>query len=639
MKIKRIEEWVPIFRKMPKVGELLVQKKKITEDQLLTAIHIQNENRENPGLDPKKTLIGQILIERGDITENDLLTIFSEQLELPYVQNLSLRTLEEQGIETNLEACNKMYGLCPLEMLETQEFLPYKFDIAKDEENGNIAWNVFCFSADPWDYDKIIKLFQQLIMNANESLEVEIITETNNKSDFSLLNVTDLNVYISFARRNDILRTIEELKEFLYMGVKDVASENDYVTIRLFREILNFGIQTKSSDIHILPNNANGGLQVRLRKDGVLAEESRFTRGSEKFPIQSYDEFVNVILNEAKIRSHEKSVMALDGALQYSVDGVTYDMRIASVPVLMGQRLSVPKITIRILYKGNTRDVNRIGMLPNQIKIIKQLYSKSEGLTLLTGPTSSGKTTTIYSILNCMDLAHHACYTIENPVEYELPQAAQIQVEEKLGLTFANILRNMLRQDPDIVFVGEMRDHESAESVLHIANTGHTVLSTIHANSAYKVPQRLINMGISPHQIFSSLNLVISQRLVHKNCPECLKEYNPTGFERELLGLSSDVVYMHGTGVVNNETCGRCEGRGYIGRIGLFEILPTAMYPEWEYHADTPERLKNYFTSMENEDGEKLYPDLMEDAKIKMKKGWISPKSLASVFSRLEMKD
>jgi type II secretory ATPase GspE/PulE/Tfp pilus assembly ATPase PilB-like protein len=277
-------------------------------------------------------------------------------------------------------------------------------------------------------------------------------------------------------------------------------------------------------------------------------------------------------------------------------------------------------------------------MLPHQLSIVRHLYAKAEGLTLLTGPTSCGKTTTIYAILNCLDLAHQCCYTIENPVEYDLPDASQIQVDEKSGLTFPNILRNILRQDPDIVFVGEIRDNESMDSVIHIANTGHTVLSTIHANSAYKVPQRLMNMGVAPHQIFSSLNLVISQRLVHHNCPNCLKEYKPSEFETVLLGLDPSVTYKHSTGMVNGEACPNCGGKGYMGRTGIFEILPVAMYPEWERHAETPESTKQFFTSILDENGKRMYPDLMDDAKVKMEMGIISPKSLASIFSRLEIK-
>jgi type IV pilus assembly protein PilB len=315
-------------------------------------------------------------------------------------------------------------------------------------------------------------------------------------------------------------------------------------------------------------------------------------------------------------------------------------MRIASVPMFLGQKCTSPKLTIRILYKGKMRHIERIGILPKQLETIKRLYAKTEGLTLLAGPTSSGKTTTIYSILNCLDLSRQSCYTLENPVEYELQNATQIQIDEKTGLTFAIVLRNLLRQDPDIVFVGEMRDTESVESVIHIANTGHTVFSTIHANSAYKVPQRLTNMGFQLHQIFSSLNLVISQRLVHRNCHECQIDYHPTEFEARLLGISRDKVYKHGSGVLpNGDTCPACGGKGYVGRIGLFEILPTALYPEWESHGNSAEATKEFFTSIKDENGEQLYPDLMGDARIKMEMGMISPKALASVFSRLEISD
>jgi type IV pilus assembly protein PilB len=614
---------------MPRIGELLIRRGKITEEQLSIALRTQKETSKG------SKMIGEVLVESGNLNESELLALFSDELGIPYIQNLSRRVMETNGIKITRETYDLLYKLCPLSFLEAEEYLPYQSEIVEDE-NGDHVWNVYCFAWTPWSYVKIMERFHQLFLQYGSlSEEAEAQTDT---AKFPIANVTHLNMYITLARRSDILRTIEELKEFHNSRTQNVEVESVYANVRTFWDIVNFGIQTKCSDIHIFPSNANGGLAVRFRRDGDLEVEDRFCFGSERFPMAKYEEFANVIFNEAKIQSHEKNVMALDGSLQYSTGGTTYDMRIASIPILMGQRVIGPKLTIRILYKSNTRDITGIGMLPGQLDVVRRLYAKSEGLTLLTGPTSCGKTTTIYAILSRLDLLRQCCYTIENPVEYDLPYAAQIQVDEKSGLSFANILRNILRQDPDIVFVGEMRDSESVESVVHIANTGHTVLSTIHANSAYKVPQRLMNMGIAPHQIFSSLNLVISQRLVHRNCSYCLKDYKPTEFEVKLLGLELGMNYKHSVGIVDGETCPNCGGRGYVGRTGIFEILPVAMYPEWERHADTPESIKAFFTSIE-ENGEKLYPEIMDDARTKMRMGEISPRSLASVFSRLEIRD
>lgn len=628
MPLKRVEDWVPVLREMKLLGALLIERQKITKEQLAAALGIQRENKAKG----KKDYIGKILVETGSIHESDLLSLFSEQLGIPYMQNLSLKSLEDMGEEITRETYEFLYKLCPLKSLETEEYLPYRSSITSLADDKK-EWNVYCFAHDPWQYVDILLRFDRILTSftplGNDSLGG---VETDNP----LAGVSKVNFYIKLAKRGDILRVIEDLKEYSYTRAK--ASVETYSTVRLFRDMVEFGIQTKCSDIHISPNNSNGGLNVRFRRDGDLAPESKFCYGSEKFPLSSYEEFSNVIFDDAGMDRNTKNISAHDGAIQHSADGTTYDMRIASVPILLGQKQISTKLTIRILYKGGTRDINRIGMLPEQLETVKQLYAKSEGLTLLTGPTSSGKTTTIYSILNSLNLKNQACYTIENPVEYELPNAEQIQVDEKSGLGFSEILRNMLRQDPDIVFVGEMRDKESAESVIHIANTGHTVFSTIHANSAYKVPQRLMNMGIAPHQIFSSLNLVISQRLAHRNCTACSAEYRPTEFEMKLLGLDSNKDYKHGLGVLDGETCPRCEGKGYIGRMGIFEILPTAMYPEWERHADTPEELKSFFTSLRDDAGNVLYPDLMGDARMKMERGLISPKALASIFSRLEIR-
>jgi type IV pilus assembly protein PilB len=612
---------------MPLLGSLLRERNKISEDQLANALK-QKELRNN-------VLLGKIFIENGDIQENDLLGIFAEHLGIPYMPNVSLRALEDNGLAITHETYDFLYKLCPLSSLEMDGtvFLPYKSEFVDEKGNGKLEWRVYCFAHDPWDHPKIVTRFRDL--------GIQYTSPEYRNTPFGVLNnLFEVNIYVTLAKRGDILRMIEDLKEYQYRAkIRPEISSTTYKNVDLFWQIVNSGIQVKCSDIHISPNNIYGGLNVRFRKDGDLEAESRFTYGSETFPLSDYDEFVNIVFNEAGMVSHEKNVVPQDGAIQHSINGEAYDMRIASVPMSLGQKSTSPKLTIRVLYKGKMRDINRIGILTKQLETIKRLYAKTEGLTLLAGPTSSGKTTTIYAILNCLDLMRQSCYTLENPVEYELPNATQIQIDEKTGLTFAAVLKNLLRQDPDIVFVGEMRDHESVESVIDIANTGHTVLSTIHANSAYKVPQRLTNMGFLPHQIFSSLNLVISQRLVHKNCPECLTDYYPTEYVANLLGISQDKAYKHGSGVLNGETCPVCGGKGYVGRVGIFEILPVALYPEWEAHVNSAEKTKEFFTSLKDEDGKLLYPDLMGDARTKMEMGLISPKSLASVFSRLELKE
>jgi type II secretory ATPase GspE/PulE/Tfp pilus assembly ATPase PilB-like protein len=627
LKLKSIEEWVPRIKKMPQLGTLLLEKNKISEEQLTAALK-QKELRPNVPL-------GRIFIENGDIQENDLLALFSEFLEIPYLPNLSLRSLEDNGFTMTHETYEFLYKLFPLSLLEVNEFLPYKSELLDETGNGaDLEWRVYCFAGDPWLYIDIMTRIRDLSMQYTAP-------EYENTPLGVLKNVKRIYVYVSLAKRGEILRMIEDLKEFQYRArVRADVSATPYKNADLFWQIIDSGIQMKCSDIHIAPNNIYGGLNVRFRKDGDLEAESRFSYGSEKFPMSDYEEFANIVFNEAGMVSHEKNVMTQDGAIQHSVDGEAYDMRIASVPMFLGQKNTSPKLTIRVLYKGKMRHIERIGILPKQLEVIKRLYAKTEGLTLLAGPTSSGKTTTIYSILNCLDLSRQSCYTLENPVEYEMPNATQIQIDEKTGLTFATVLKNLLRQDPDIVFVGEMRDEESVKSVINIANTGHTVYSTIHANSAYKVPQRLTNMGFLPHQIFSSLNLVISQRLVHKNCPECLTDYYPSEYEARLLDIPQDKAYKHGGGVMpSGETCPVCGGKGYVGRVGIFEILPTSLYPEWEAYAGSAEAIKDYFTSMKDEDGEQLYPDLMGDARKKMEMGIISPKSLASVFSRLEIRE
>jgi type II secretory ATPase GspE/PulE/Tfp pilus assembly ATPase PilB-like protein len=312
--------------------------------------------------------LGEILIDSGVLSENDLLSLFSEELGVPYMPNLSRRTMETSGIKITRETYETLYSnLCPLNVLESEEYLPYRSEITKGE-NGRTKWDVFCFICNPWHYIRVIEHFQRILVQHGAINEIELPSDSNEspadseKPSLSLADVSHLNVYMTLARRGDILRTIEELKEFNYMRVTNAEVENVYSNVRMFWEIVNTAIQTRCSDIHIAPNNANGGLNVRFRRDGDLAAEDRFSYGSEKFPIAHYDEFANIIFNEAKMQSQEKNVTAMDGSLQYSLNGTSYDMRIASVPVLVGQRVTCPKITIRILYKSNSKEISDIGI-------------------------------------------------------------------------------------------------------------------------------------------------------------------------------------------------------------------------------------------------------------------------------------
>jgi type IV pilus assembly protein PilB len=296
---------------------------------------------------------------------------------------------------------------------------------------------------------------------------------------------------------------------------------------------------------------------------------------------------------------------------------------------MMSTTLDGVKMQFRILYRHAQLSLTELGFLENDLALIKQLYSLPSGVLLVTGPTSAGKTTTLNSILRMLDLESQVCYTVEDPVEYHLDNAYQIQVSEREGRSFARILRSLMRLDPDIVLLGEIRDEETALIAMQIANTGHSVFSTLHTNSAWTAPQRLATMKIPPYLIVGTLNGVIAQRLVQKNCPDCLEEYKPSDKVIRTLDLPKDMPFYKGSGKIKGGTCPTCKGRGYKGRVGIFEIAPLALYEKWDKYIDRPLAMRDFFLSLG-------LHDLMGDAVEKMKRGIISPDSLMGVLARME---
>ena len=335
MKLKSIEEWVPLLKRMPRIGEILRAKNKISQEQLEMALKQKEIQSDVP--------LGKLLVANGDIQENDLLSIFSEFLGISYIPSLSIRYLEEHELAITYETYSFLYGMFPLSSLEADEFLFYRSDIVKTE-NG-FEWHVYCFVNDPWHYQKIMNRFRDRAMRYS-------LPEYQDTQFGEISKVSKTFIYVTLAKRGDILRLIEDLKEYQHRTTLRSEVTTTSRNMSLFWEMTNSAIQMKCSDIHISLNNIYGGLNVRFRKDGILETESRFSFGSEKFPLSAYDEFTNIILNEAGMISHEKNVRPQDGSIQYPVEGEAYDMRIASVPMFLEQRYMSPKLTIRILYKN-----------------------------------------------------------------------------------------------------------------------------------------------------------------------------------------------------------------------------------------------------------------------------------------------
>lgn len=369
-----------------------------------------------------------------------------------------------------------------------------------------------------------------------------------------------------YNQNNETSKILENLandtkeSSFLHEEIYDLLSSKDSSPIvRLLDLILSEAIRQKASDIHFEP--FENDLRIRYRIDGVLQ-----TRHS---PAREYQaQLLTRIKVLANLNIAEKR-LPQDGRIKLKMGEKEIDFRVSTIPVPDGER-----IVLRILDKGNiVLGLDHLGMIPSVFESFKDLIQSTEGIILVTGPTGSGKTTTLYSAL------HHLCsdetniMTVEDPVEYKLGKIAQIPINPKIGFTFASGLRHILRQDPDIVMVGEIRDEETAEIAIQAALTGHLVFSTLHTNDAPSSITRLIDMGIEPYLLSSTIVAVLAQRLVRTICPHCRKGYKPTTAESkclQALGEKAPKTLYKGQG------CDQCFQTGFKGRHGLYEWMPIS---------------------------------------------------------------
>jgi len=335
----------------------------------------------------------------------------------------------------------------------------------------------------------------------------------------------------------------------------DVEGDDEAPIIRLVNSLLSQAVKQRASDIHIEPFERE--MSVRFRIDGVLIEII-------KPPKRFKDAITSRVKIMAGLNIAEKR-LPQDGRIRLKVAGRDIDIRVSSVPTTYGER-----IVMRLLDRSSVlRDLGTIGFSKRNLNIMHALIDKSHGIVLVTGPTGSGKTSTLYACLAKINKPDLNILTIEDPVEYQLKGVGQVQVNAKIDLTFANGLRSFLRQDPDVIMVGEIRDRETAEIAIQASLTGHLVMSTVHTNDAAGAVSRLVDMGVEPFLVASSLIGVLAQRLVRTICPHCKAPYTPTREELFEIGIKPELAttLMKGTG------CKACGGKGYLGRIGIYELM------------------------------------------------------------------
>lgn len=352
--------------------------------------------------------------------------------------------------------------------------------------------------------------------------------------------------------RNSHVHHEEVIETYDLLDMKEEAP-----IIRLLNLILSEAIQQGASDIHFDP--FENDLKIRYRIDGVLQ-----TRHSPP------KEYRNLLISRIKVLAKldiAEHRLPQDGRIKLKMGEKEIDFRVSTVPVAYGER-----IVMRILDTGNiTYGLDQLGMLPSTADLFHQLISLPEGIILVTGPTGSGKTTTLYSVLSEIYNEERNIMTIEDPVEYKLKGIAQIAVHPKIGLTFAQGLRHILRQDPDVVMIGEIRDRETASIAIQAALTGHLVLSTLHTNDAPSALPRLSDMGIEPYLLSSTIVGVLAQRLVRRICPNCRERYTPS--DEELQELDIDPSQLNGHVLYKGRGCSHCFDSGYKGRHGIYELM------------------------------------------------------------------
>lgn len=503
-----------------RIGDLLVEKDMISEAQLQHALQEQK-------LSGRK--LGAALVELGYVEENALLNLLSAQLDIPFVE------LKQFRFDRDL-----------VQLLPETSARRYRVIILREDPDGLLLG-----MTDPTD----IFCLDELQRVLKKNLKPAVVRESE------LLDILD----IAYTRASEIATLAGELEEELQDSAIDLtdfisdAADSDAPVVKLLQKIFEEAINTKASDIHIEPDEKV--LRIRNRIDGVLLEQ-----------VMNEKRIASALVVRLKLMSGldiSEKRLPQDGRFNLKVKHHNIDVRISTMPVQFGE-----SVVMRLLDQTDgVLSLDKVGMPPALMERFRKAITRPHGLVLVTGPTGSGKTTTLYGALSELNSAEKKIITVEDPVEYRLPRISQVQLHEKIGLTFGSVLRAALRQDPDILLVGEIRDADSAEIALRAAMTGHMVLSTLHTNDAITSALRLIDIGVDGYLVATALKGIVAQRLVRKICTSCIVDYQPNANETQLLyTLSkgkdfSGVLFKKGTG------CPHCHNTGYRGRVGVFEYL------------------------------------------------------------------
>ncbi len=503
-----------------RLGDLLVHEHIISNEQLMQALNSQKSTGRK---------LGDALIELGHIGERQLLEFLAQQLDVPFLDISQRRIPSEVALLLPEVHARRLRALVI-------------------EDQGD---SVLLGMSDPADLSALDQLEQML---APKRLKLAVVMESQLFEAFDGL----------YRRTADIESFASQLEEeYDQSSDFDLSSSfleegGDATVGKLLQSVFADAIQMRASDVHIEPDE--NSLRIRQRIDGVLQEN-----------ILKENKIASAMVLRLKLMAGldiSEKRLPQDGRFNLQINGHSIDVRMSTMPVQHGE-----SVVMRLLdQSAGLLSLDETGMPEHFVTRIRHQISRPHGMVLVTGPTGSGKTTTLYAALSELNKASKKIITVEDPVEYRLPRVNQVQVNSKIDLTFSSVLRTALRQDPDILMVGEMRDQETVEIGLRGALTGHLVLSTLHTNDAITSALRLLDMGAAGFLVGSSLRAIIAQRLVRKVCEGCRKVHQPD--QQELLWLSNlvgddvkDIEFSHGSG------CQTCQYTGYKGRIGVFELL------------------------------------------------------------------
>ena len=503
-----------------RLGDILVDQQIISPSQLQQALQEQK-------ISGRK--LGRTLVDLGYVEENKLLSVLSAQLDIPFVDLKHFR-FDSKLVQSLPETVARRFRVI----------------ILRRDDDGLLLG-----MADPTDIfglDELMRILRQ-------PLKLAVVRESE------LLEIID----IAYNNAAEIASLAEQLDEELESSAVDLAdiaidaSASDAPVVQLLQKMFEDAINIKASDIHIEPDETV--LRIRQRIDGVLTEQVMNEKRIAAALVVRLKLISGLDISEKRLPQ--------DGRFNLRAAGRNIDVRISTMPVQFGE-----SVVMRLLdHTDGVQALTQVGMSAPILARFRRIFNGPHGLVLVTGPTGSGKTTTLYGALSELNTADKKIITVEDPVEYRLARINQVQVHDKIGLNFGTVLRASLRQDPDVLLVGEIRDSESAEIALRAAMTGHLVLSTLHTNDAVTSALRLVDMGVDAYLVAASLKAIVAQRLVRKVCESCAEPYRPDANEQQLLARLQQGRAARRPNLLKGTGCPHCFNSGYRGRIGVFELL------------------------------------------------------------------